>query len=149
MPKPAAPSTTSRARRRCPMQPERAYEVGYGKPPLATRFRPGQSGNSKGRPRGAKSVATSVDEALNERVSVTENGKRRKITKRQAMFKQLANRAAQGDHKATQLLLGYLQDIERRAGASAGEPAALNDADRQVLQLIRDRLGGTPGGSDE
>jgi hypothetical protein len=65
------------------------------------------------------------------------------------MFKQLANRAAQGEHKATQLLLGYLQDIERRAGASAGEPAALNDADRQVLQLIRDRLGGTPGGSDE
>ena len=131
------------------MQPERAYEVGYGRPPVHTRFRPGQSGNSKGRPRGAKSVATSVDEALNERVSVTENGKRRKITKRQAMFKQLANRAAQGDHKATQLLLGYLQDIERRAGASAGEPAALNEADRQVLQLIRDRLGGTPGGSDE
>jgi len=131
------------------MQPEHAYEVGYGKPPLATRFRPGQSGNPQGRPRGAKSVATSVDEALNERVSVTENGKRRKITKRQAMFKQLANRAAQGDHKATQLLLGYLQDIERRAGASAGEPAALNDADRQVLQLIRDRLGGTQGGSDE
>ncbi len=131
------------------MQPEHAYEVGYGKPPLATRFRPGQSGNPQGRPRGAKSVATSVDEALNERVSVTENGKRRKITKRQAMFKQLANRAAQGDHKATQLLLGYLQDIERRAGASAGEPAALNEADRQVLELIRDRLGGTPGGSDE
>jgi hypothetical protein len=130
------------------MQPEHAYEVGYGRPPVHTRFRTGQSGNPKGRPNGAKSVATSVDEALNERVSVTENGKRRKISKRQAMFTQLANRAAQGDHKATQLLLGYLQDVERRAG-TAGEPAALNDADRQVLELIRDRLDGTQGGSDE
>ena len=27
------------------------YEVGYGKPPKHSRFKPGQSGNPKGRPR--------------------------------------------------------------------------------------------------
>ena len=41
------------------MQPERdgrGYEVGYGKPPKATRFKKGQSGNPKGRPRRQKTL---------------------------------------------------------------------------------------------
>jgi hypothetical protein len=30
------------------------YDVGYGKPPLHTRFRKGQSGNPKGRSKGTR-----------------------------------------------------------------------------------------------
>ena len=123
------------------MQPDRDaghWEVGYGRPPLATRFKKGQSGNPKGRPRGARNLATLVTEALDEKVAVTERGKRRKITKREAIIKQLANRAASADLKATQILLGLMQDIERRAERTA-EPATLSEADRQVLEFIRNR----------
>ncbi len=134
------------------MQPDRdegTYEVGYGRPPLATRFKKGQSGNPKGRPRGSKNLATLVGEALDQRVTVTEHGKRRKISKREAIIAQLTNRAAQADLKATQILLGLMQDIERRAGASS-EPASLSEADRQVLQFIQKRrLGDETGDTHE
>jgi hypothetical protein len=62
------------------------YEVGYGKPPCQTRFRKGQSGNPKGRTAGDKNLSTLLREALNEHVVVTENGRRRKITKRKAIL---------------------------------------------------------------
>lgn len=41
-------------------------EVGPGKPPIEHRFKPGQSGNPKGRPKGSKSLATIVRELENE-----------------------------------------------------------------------------------
>jgi len=55
------------------------YKVGYKKPPLHTRFRKGQSGNPRGRPRGSKNFSTLLADALNEPVVVTEDGRRRKI----------------------------------------------------------------------
>ena len=57
-----------------PRDKDSDYEVGYGKPPGHTRFAKGQSGNPRGRPPGAKSFTTLLDEALNERVLVEENG---------------------------------------------------------------------------
>ncbi len=42
------------AKRRLQLVPPRDYEVGYGKPPSRTRFRSGQSGNPRGRPKGTK-----------------------------------------------------------------------------------------------
>jgi hypothetical protein len=80
-------------------------EVGFGKPPKHTRFRKGHSGNPKGRPRGSRNASTLLDEALKERVTISENGRRRKVTKLEAILKQLVNKAAGGDHRATQLLL--------------------------------------------
>ncbi len=91
------------------------YTVGYGKPPLHTRFQKGRSGNPRGRPRGTKNLATVIAEALAEPVTVIENGKRRRITKRQAVIAQLVNRSAQADPRATKLLLDLIRSIEPRA----------------------------------
>ena len=66
--------------------------VGYSKPPRHSRFVKGQSGNPRGRPPGAKNLKTLLNKALNERVTVTEHGGRRKITKREAIVTQLVNR---------------------------------------------------------
>jgi hypothetical protein len=95
------------------MPRETDSEVGYGKPPKHSQFKKGQSGNPRGRPRGAKNSATLFNEALDEKVVTTEKGRCRKITKREAMFKQLANRSAQGDPKATQTVLRHLPELER------------------------------------
>ena len=40
------------------------YVVGYGKPPLHTRFQKGRSGNPNGRPRGKKNMSTLLSAAL-------------------------------------------------------------------------------------
>jgi len=47
-----------------------AYRVGHGGPPLETRFRPGQSGNPRGRPKGSKNTRTLLQEKLSEKVRV-------------------------------------------------------------------------------
>jgi hypothetical protein len=83
------------------------HEVGFGKPPKHTQFQKGHSGNPKGRPRGSRNASTLLDEALKEHVVVSENGRRRLVTKLEAILKQLVNKAAQGDHRATQLLLAH------------------------------------------
>ena len=89
------------------------YEVGYSKPPQHTRFAKGQSGNPRGRPSGAKNFTMLLREALNEPVIVTENGGRRKVTKRQAIITQLVNRSATADLRAIKILLDIVRDIQR------------------------------------
>lgn len=76
------------------------YEVGYGKPPEEHRFKPGQSGNPRGRPKGAKNLATMFREALNEPVTIRSGDKIRTMPKRRAMVEVAINRALKGDTRA-------------------------------------------------
>jgi Family of unknown function (DUF5681) len=113
--------------------------VGYRRPPIGTRFRPGQSGNPRGRPKGARNLSTVVAAALGERVAVTENGRRRRITKLEAAVKQLVNRAAAGEPRATQLLLALVEADEARPAQQ--DAAHLNEADEIVVAGLMRRLG--------
>lgn len=87
---------------------KRTYDVGYGKPPVATRFRKGASGNPSGRP---KKCAQSPDpgsilEAIdNEEIIVTVNGRRRRMTKAEIGFRQLFAKATAGDLVAARLIV--------------------------------------------
>ena len=49
---------------------DRGYEVGYGRPPVHTRFQPGVSGNPAGRAKGSKNSKTLFDSILNEQIPV-------------------------------------------------------------------------------
>lgn len=51
---------------------ETSYDVGYGKPPVASRFKPGQSGNPRGRPKNARNVRTLLAAALAQRITIRE-----------------------------------------------------------------------------
>ena len=57
-------------------------------------------------------MKTLLTKALNELVVVTDNGGRRKVSKREAIITQLVNRSAKADFKAIQILLGMIRDIE-------------------------------------
>jgi Family of unknown function (DUF5681) len=83
--------------------------VGYDRPPVASRFQKGVSGNPKGRSKGTKNFATLLRKAMTKSVTITENGKRKKISKLEAAAIQLANDAARGDKKAIQLAFDLLQ----------------------------------------
>ena len=116
-----------------------AYDVGYRKPPLATRFQKGVSGNPRGRPKGARNLSTVVAAALNEKVLITENGRKRRISKYEAAVKQLVNRAAGGEARATQLLLGLIQAGEARAVETP--LLGFEDGDEDAMRELMRRLG--------
>ena len=82
------------------MSEDRNYEVGYGKPPKHTRFKPGQSGNPKGRKPGSKNVMTLLEQTLFDTVKVRENGKVRRVPAIQACLLNLRNQAIKGDPRA-------------------------------------------------
>jgi hypothetical protein len=123
-----------------PPEAPRDYKVGYGKPPRHTRFKKGQSGNPRGRPSGSKNLKTLLNEALNERVVVTEEGGRRNITKREAIVTQLVNRSATADLRALKILLDTLRDIEGQTEPASSETAEFSEADEKVIEQLRARF---------
>src|SRR5438876_8473270 len=118
------------------------YEVGYGKPPRDACFKKGQSGNPKGRPPGSKNLATLLSDALNNPVMVTENGRRRKITKREAVIAQLVNKSASADPRSLKILLDLLLSLDARARPAPAPPLAVGPADEEVLAQLKARLEG-------
>ena len=55
------------------------FSVGYGRPPVHSRFKPGQSGNPKGRRKGQRNVGTVVDGELSQRIKVREGNRTRSL----------------------------------------------------------------------
>jgi hypothetical protein len=107
------------------------YEVGFGRPPVATRFKKGQSGNPRGRPRGQRTIGQELELALSAMVTVTENGKARRLPMRQVIVRGIVNDAARRDPKALRLLF----DLMRR---QAGEnemlaPTETSESDDQAI----------------
>lgn len=85
--------------------------TGYKRPPKKHRFKPGQSGNPRGRPRRALGTNTLIRKLLNEQVEIVEKGKRRKISLRELNHRRLAEKAAKGDHRAMALLLEFEERV--------------------------------------
>jgi len=95
------------------MPPDPDYEVGYKKPPQHTRFQKGQSGNPHARRKASKEIAAELTEILNEKVTITENGQLRQITKREAFVRRVIDRTVLGDLKAMQPFLCLMDEIDR------------------------------------
>ncbi|WP_283808641.1 DUF5681 domain-containing protein [Variibacter gotjawalensis] len=74
--------------------------VGYCKPPRAHQFKPGQSGNMKGRPKKKTDRSTLACKALNRKVTVTINGKTCRMTIEEIGLRKLADKSAAGNIKA-------------------------------------------------
>jgi hypothetical protein len=115
------------------------YGTGYGKPPENTRFKKGQSGNPKGRPKGSRCFTTLLDRALNQRVVINEGGRRKSVSKLEAAFKQVANKAASGDPIALRLLLPLLQFLTPKADQHT-PTEQLDEADQKVFKTMLNRL---------
>lgn len=90
-----------------------SYEIGYRRPPASGQFRKGQSGNPKGRPKGANNLLTILDRELAQSIVVSENGRKKTITRLEAIGKRLIADALQGDRKAQLTLF----EILKRNGA--------------------------------
>lgn len=115
------------------------YPVGYGKPPPYSRFKPGCSGNPRGRPKNARNSATIVREALTTKVKLKENGRTRTMSKLEVSMTQLANKAAAGDLKAIAMVIGLYREVEAEAANRTPEKP-LDRADREILDMLLQRV---------
>jgi hypothetical protein len=118
------------------------YIVGYGRPPIGTRFHPGRSGNPKGRGKGARSAAAMAHSALERKIPVTEAGSNRSMSVREVALRRLAEKALSGDAKAFDFLLTLEGIVHASASDDPPETLELSDQDREVIEnfLNRERL---------
>lgn len=77
--------------------PDGDYEVGHGRPPKETRWKKGQSGNPKGRPKSKKTGPVDISAFLDEPVTARIQGRTRKMHSFEAMVWQMAQRALMGN----------------------------------------------------
>src|SRR4051794_11146433 len=113
--------------------PSTGSGVGRGRPPEHSRFKPGQSGNPRGRPKRSKNMATLLDAALSETVIVNENGSRKKLSKRELVVKQAANKAAAGDPRMLLLLMKAFGGSAEADTVTPSSSVLGTDEDEQLL----------------
>jgi hypothetical protein len=116
------------------------YEAGYGKPPVNTRFKKGQSGNPKGRPKGSRNFTSSAYRILQERVTINEGGRRKTVTKLDAALKQIANKAASGDANTLRLLITIVQLMEQRSSDPPTPVDQLDEGDEKLVARLLARV---------
>ena len=111
-------------------------EVGYGRPPRAHQFKPGQSGNPKGRPQGGKNEATILHNLLNRRIRLRQEGKLRQISILEAILMRFADEALKGNPKAAAFLLNRYAQIE----SISADSTDIDGDDEQIIQSFIRKL---------
>lgn len=113
---------------------ETEYVIGFGKPPRHTRFKPGQSGNPNGRPKGTRNFVTDLKATLSAPVTVTRGGRARKISTQKAALQRLRDKALGDDTRA---LLEFLKFAQTHSQDDE-KPASLSADDHALLAIYRD-----------
>ncbi|MCB9988263.1 MAG: hypothetical protein H6868_02890 [Rhodospirillales bacterium] len=116
------------------------YEVGYGKPPVKNQFKPGESGNPKGRPPRSENFKTIAREILDEQISIQQNGRRRTVTTRRALVMALIAAAMKGDRKAMEMLKSMDADVEDFMAKNQQTSTELTAGDQEILNSYSARI---------
>jgi hypothetical protein len=111
---------------------EPANEVGYGKPPLHSRFKPGRSGNPRGRPSGKKGIEEFATAVLSRKIWVTADGRRKRMPFELAMMLKFGEKALKGDLKAARMLL----DLKGALAVAVGTAASNEVLSREDLAIL-------------
>ena len=119
--------------------PTRDYEVGYRKPPTHTRFKPGESGNPRGRPRGTKNLKTDLSEELGEKIEIREGDRSRKVSKQRALIKSQTNKAIKGDTRAAAFLGSLMMRLLDTGEGAPETEDELFDDELQILKAFEER----------
>jgi hypothetical protein len=117
------------------MEDDRDDKVGYGKPPKETRFKPGQSGNPKGRPPRGGNFDADLFAELCEEFVVRENGVERKLTKQRALINTIVTAAIRGNMRAASTIFAA---CARSSPAQIAPDTTTPETDRDDLELVKD-----------
>jgi hypothetical protein len=104
-----------------PNQDDPDYTVGYKKPPRHTQFKPGQSGNPKGRSKKSVTLDETLAKELLATICVAQGGRRRRTSVLGALIKLFIHAGLKGDLKAGALLLNRFGSLKQTELDNLGE----------------------------
>jgi hypothetical protein len=115
-----------------------ADDIGHGRPPKQHQFKPGVSGNPKGRPkRKPADVSEVIKGTLNAPIQIRDQGRTKTVTRTEVGLKKLVDNAVRGDLTAAATLLQVRTQASR-----------YGDAERETVE-IRNWLEDYPGQTAE
>jgi hypothetical protein len=100
----------SRRKPRGPARGKRA-DVGYGRPPPEHQFKPGQSGNPRGRPKKYPTLLELFADELNRKRTIVEGGQERRVQTDKILVKRTIDLALKGDMKALRMTMAVIEQV--------------------------------------
>lgn len=147
IPEVPAPFPMPTARTRAPVQPppdagDRAYDVGYRKPPKHAQFRPGQSGNPKGRKKGAKGMKTLAQKTLTAKVAVRTGNGPKQMMRIEALLHKMVELGMKGNPRALLALFSMYQSAVPEIVGTDMEQVTqpLTESDEAALAALKEIL---------
>ena len=122
-------------------RPAPDYKVGDRRPPKHSQFKPGVSGNPKGRPKGSVNLRTRIARQLRQTVPVTRHGRHVKMPKAELIAHQIVDAAAKGNLKAA-LWTVQVDDEASIAASTSSTGETFELPNRENLRFIANRLSG-------
>jgi Family of unknown function (DUF5681) len=95
--------------------PPDEYKVGYGRPPLQTRWKKGENGNHPKKRKRPESVVEMIDSLLLKQVKLSLNGETKRVPALEAIISQLQVKEMSGNRRATRILLKYKEFANQHA----------------------------------
>ena len=114
--------------------------AGYGKPPKHSRFKPGQSGNPKGRPKGRIPLARLLEKHLDAKMTVTIGGQQKTITRREALIIGFVGDALKGKDRVRKQVLDLLLLLEAQNPPETSD-ATSHAQDDAIIKGLLERYG--------
>lgn len=118
------------------------YDVGYGKPPAQTQFKPGQSGNPKGRPKGQPGFNELLLREAGRLVKVETPSGVKSFTRAEVVIRKLFNAAGAGDLNASRLIMSYLARtlISQETAEAIPDAGSFKIPDEEAISRIMARF---------
>jgi hypothetical protein len=133
---------STKPRDRAASNPNRG--VGYGRPPIVSRFKPGASGNPNGRPKKSRNLKTIIRNALTANVLVREGERKRSVSKLEGIVLRQLESALKGNDKAALATLKMAAQVGLLdVGEVELETPPLSAGEQQIIDELLARKGST------
>jgi hypothetical protein len=125
------------------------YDVGYGKPPVHSRFQKGRSGNPKGKPKGKKNVKTMIRDILFEPLPMQVNGKQMNLNGVEGSALRLRQAGLGGDFRSAVQVVQLGMSLDPDVGSEKPEVESTIFDQKTFNTMLRDYLANNDDGEDD
>lgn len=120
---------------------KKADTVGYKKPPKSSQFKPGQSGNPKGRPKKSRNTDKLIEEILEDKIRYTDSGRSTEATVVELLFRKITEKGLKGDLKsAKEMITRYIEIQSNKSASGDNTGPSLEEIDASDKAMLAELL---------